>query len=301
MLENPSPAELPSWLPPWADEAARRRNLEDACKPDDVPGGGYATAALCAVDGKDSPLLAAALGNAMAVSCGGPCAFDPLAPAGPTAVTAWRFDYDNRCWMQDPRRVDSCNLDSEAGKRAQAAAELLQRQEAFVDFLTLAAVNATDLRDDFSIQIAEAWDAFLASDFPASDPTGKTAHEELGRELMDGFESPEVGAKLARLPAGDPVAEWQAKFAVARWVERGVGWAVCGGAASLWLDFMSQGLSPSAPCSQPGAEHHMPPATLPGCLQGWRLRACHQGWLLRGHLPVQLHAALPALPRARHN
>lgn len=227
---SPPPAELPSWLPPWADEASRRRNLEAACKPNDVPGGGYATAALCAADDdKDSPLLAAALGNGMDVSCGGPCAFDPVAPAGPTAVTAWRFDYDNLCWMQDPRRVDSCTLDSAGGRKAQAASELLQRQETFVDFLTTAAVNATDLREEFAAQVAEDWGAFLASEFPASDPTGKTAHEKLGRTLIDGFASPDVGAQLALLPAGDPVAEWQAKFAVARWAGRAVHTRLVGG------------------------------------------------------------------------
>jgi hypothetical protein len=213
----PLTAALPSWLPPWADDADRQRNLEASCKPNAVPGGGYTTAALCGTDGTDSPLLAAALGNAMTTSCGGPCGYNPVALDGPTAVTAWRFDYDNQCWMQDLRSVDSCIVASDAGQRTQDAAALLQRQEAFVAFLAVAAVNATDLPTGFAAQVAEAWDVFLASDFPADqDPTGRVQHNELGRTLIDGFESTQVGTKLALLPANDPVAVLQAKFAMAR-------------------------------------------------------------------------------------
>lgn len=57
----------------------------------------------------------------------------------------------------------------------------LQNQKLFVDYLTTATVNATDLQPNYSGVVADAWSAFYGSDCGAEDPTCAAAQESLGR------------------------------------------------------------------------------------------------------------------------
>jgi hypothetical protein len=197
-------AAIPDWLPAWSNQTALQLNLAAACSLKPLPRA-YANATLCVNDQK-SPLLAAALGGGLAGpgSCGGPCVYNPAPLDGDTAVTAWRWDTDNVCWMQDTRNVQSCPLDasSSAASIARWAAGSMQRDKQLVDWLALPALN-------------EAWAAYhSAGSGPAleDDPTGALAHEAFFLELVDALASSAAATKLAALPAGDPIAAMQAKL-----------------------------------------------------------------------------------------
>ena len=75
-----SSAAVPDWLPPWT---------------------GYANATLCGSNAP-SPLLAASMASGLAPTPCAPCVYNPVPADGDEAVTAWRFDQDNQCWMQVP-------------------------------------------------------------------------------------------------------------------------------------------------------------------------------------------------------
>lgn len=222
-------AAIPDWLPAWSNQTALQLNLAAACSLKPLPRA-YANATLCVNDQK-SPLLAAALGGGLAGpgSCGGSCVYNPAPLDGDTAVTAWRWDTDNVCWMQDTRNVQSCPLDasSSAASIARWAAGSMQRDKQLVDWLALPALN-------------EAWAAYQsAGSGPAleDDPTGALAHEAFFLELVDALASSAAATKLAALPAGDPIAAMQAKL-----VEE----FRCVAVPACWLA-----------------------GVLPGCLAGW--------------------------------
>ncbi len=92
-----SPA-VPDWLPPWSDQSARQAKLEEQCPHHRVPTG-YANATLCGSNAP-SPLLAASMASGLAPTPCAPCVYNPVPADGDEAVTAWRFDQDNQCWMQ---------------------------------------------------------------------------------------------------------------------------------------------------------------------------------------------------------
>ncbi|PSC76693.1 Phosphatidylinositol 4-phosphate 5-kinase 2 [Micractinium conductrix] len=207
------PTTTPDWLPPWTDPAARQRCLLVQCGTDSPPPEFYANATLCGGNGTSSTLLGAALGNQMTGACGQPCMYNPNPQQGDDAVTAWRWDYDKACWMQDTRRVQSCPLGSDGASATVLTAELLVRQRLFTTYLANATAGATDLPADYSAQVQSAWDSFYASTFPPEDPTGDDAHDALGRQLNYGFAANSTGATLLSLPSADPLAQVQAAFA----------------------------------------------------------------------------------------
>ena len=89
---------MPDWLPPWNDQSARQAKLEEQCPHHRVPTG-YANATLCG-NNEFSPLLAASMTSGLAPTPCSPCVYNPVPADGDDAVTAWRFDQDNQCWMQ---------------------------------------------------------------------------------------------------------------------------------------------------------------------------------------------------------
>ena len=185
---------MPDWLAPWNSTAQRQRKLEAECTNHRVPAG-YANATLCGLN-RPSPLLAAAMGAGLAPACGAPCVYNPAPAPGNDTVTAWRFDQDNQCWLQDSRAVQACPLGSAAAAAVDARAALLWRQKQFADFL-----NTTETR--------KAWQAVAAGGSEA-DPTGAGAQEALAQALVDGFATDAALAKLRALPPDSRMARLQA-------------------------------------------------------------------------------------------
>ena len=98
MSPFPASTAVPDWLPPWNDLSAREAKLAEQCPQHRIPFG-YANATLCG-NNEFSPLLAASMASGLAPTPCAPCVYNPVPIDGDDAVTAWRFDQDNQCWMQ---------------------------------------------------------------------------------------------------------------------------------------------------------------------------------------------------------
>lgn len=85
--------------------------------------------------------------------------------------------------MQDPPDIATCPRGGDAETYAKAAAGLLTRQETFVDYLSSATINATDLPPGFADDVASTHTAFLRSNCGPKDLAQAcyNLHQRLGR------------------------------------------------------------------------------------------------------------------------
>ncbi|KAL4452487.1 hypothetical protein ABPG75_008149 [Micractinium tetrahymenae] len=169
---------------------------------------GYADAVLCGRGGELSPVLAAALGGGLSPGCE-PCVYSPVDDG------AYRFDYDNQCWLQDSASTATCPRGGDAETFAKAAAGLLTRQQTFVNYLSSATANASDLAPTFAGDVASTYKTFLNSNCGPKDLAQAcyNLHQKLGRMLNEGFAANSTLQALKSLPPGDPLAPVQTSFA----------------------------------------------------------------------------------------
>lgn len=127
----PRAAEVPDWLPPWANLTARNASVWSSCA-NSQPAPAYVNATLCLSPNPAAPnasaLLGAAIGGGMAGQCTPSCVYSPVPPANDSAVAAWLFDSSNQCWLQVAADVapQACPLGTRGDNATLAAAALLQ-------------------------------------------------------------------------------------------------------------------------------------------------------------------------------
>lgn len=105
------------------------------------------------------------------------------APVTCPFLHALNWQYGRPCTSQQSAALHEVAASDERAQRSLPPCFTChpQNQKLFSDFLSANTKGATDLQDDYSKIVSDAWGNFYDSNCGSDDPTCELAHEQLGR------------------------------------------------------------------------------------------------------------------------